>query len=174
MNPETSNNQPEKRKNSLELTESQILEQAKEEISPIQENLANQRITIDEAKKELQKINERLQSSNIDKEEKAEIWKAFEKLNQLERNVEEQNLSTEVSEIIKTLEKLITLELNNLKFDIQKSQNHIQNWKNSRPIDVQEWIQQSETAINNTIESAAQDSNPIARGIWKLMKWLNA
>ena len=67
------NKQPEKKKNYVELTEQQILEQAKDEIAPIQENLAKQQITIDEAKKELQKINERLQTSNLDNNEKNEI-----------------------------------------------------------------------------------------------------
>ena len=99
------NKQQEKRKNYVELTELQILEQAKDEITPIQENLANQKITIDEAKKELQKINERLQTSNLDNNEKNEIWKTFDKLNNLEKDVEEQTLNEEVENIKNLLEK---------------------------------------------------------------------
>jgi hypothetical protein len=44
-----------------ELSESQIFEKAKEELSPIQENLIEKKITIDEAKTELKKINEWIQ-----------------------------------------------------------------------------------------------------------------
>jgi hypothetical protein len=44
-----------------ELSESQIFEKAKKELSPIQENLIEKKITIDEAKTELKKINEWIQ-----------------------------------------------------------------------------------------------------------------
>jgi hypothetical protein len=43
------------------LSESQIFEKAKEQLNPIQENLIEKKITIDEAKDELQKINEWIQ-----------------------------------------------------------------------------------------------------------------
>lgn len=166
------NKQQEKRKNYVELTELQILEQAKDEITPIQENLANQKITIDEAKKELQKINERLQTSNLDNNEKNEIWKTFDKLNKLEQSIDENNLKTEVNEIIKSLEKLINLELNNLKFDIQNQKNYIRKWQDSRPIEVQKWINQSSQHFAETINEASQDKNWIARAIWKWMQKL--
>lgn len=167
------NKQPEKKKNYVELTEQQILKQAKDEITSIQEKLANQRITIDEAKKELQKINERLQAPNLDNNEKNKIWKTFDKLNKLEQNIDENNLKTEVNEIIKSLEKLINLELNNLKFDIQNQKNYIWKWQNSRSADVQQWIKKSKTSIINIIKNATQDSNLIARIIWILMARLN-
>jgi hypothetical protein len=48
-------------KNYEELSESQIFEKAKKELTPIQENLIEKKITIDEAKTELKKINEWLQ-----------------------------------------------------------------------------------------------------------------
>jgi hypothetical protein len=51
----------EKSQNYVELTESQILEKIKKDLNPIQENLAEQKITVNEAKSELKKINEWLQ-----------------------------------------------------------------------------------------------------------------
>ena len=50
-----------------ELSESQIFEKAKEELSPIQENLIEKKITIDEAKTELKKINEWIQWTKLEK-----------------------------------------------------------------------------------------------------------
>jgi hypothetical protein len=47
--------------NSVELTECQIFEKIKEDLSPIQENLAEKKITVDDAKSELKKINDWLQ-----------------------------------------------------------------------------------------------------------------
>jgi hypothetical protein len=44
-----------------ELSESQIFDKAREELNPIQENLIEKKITIDEAKSELKKINEWIQ-----------------------------------------------------------------------------------------------------------------
>ena len=141
-------------------------EQAKDEIAPIQENLAKQQITIDEAKKELQKINERLQTSNLDNNEKNEIWKTFDKLNNLEKDVEEQTLNEEVENIKNLLEILTNKELNNLKSTIK-------NYKiNERPIEVQKWINQSSQHFAETINEASQDKNWIARTIWKWMQKL--
>jgi hypothetical protein len=51
----------EKSQNYVELTEGQIFEKIKEELNPIQENLAEKKITINDAKSELKKINEWLQ-----------------------------------------------------------------------------------------------------------------
>ena len=48
-------------KNYVELTEDQIFDKIKEDLTPIQENLAEKKITINEAKFELKKINEWLQ-----------------------------------------------------------------------------------------------------------------
>jgi hypothetical protein len=46
--------------NYVELTENEIFEKIKEDLNPIQENLAEKKITVDEAKSELIKINERI------------------------------------------------------------------------------------------------------------------
>jgi hypothetical protein len=51
----------EKSQNYMELTENQIFEKIKKDLNPIQENLAEKKITINEAKSELKKINEWLQ-----------------------------------------------------------------------------------------------------------------
>jgi hypothetical protein len=45
-------------KNQVELAENQIFEKIKEDLNPIQENLSEKKITVDEAKSELKKINE--------------------------------------------------------------------------------------------------------------------
>ena len=47
----------EQQKNHIELTESQIFEKIKNDLNPIQENLAEKKITINEAKSELKKMN---------------------------------------------------------------------------------------------------------------------
>jgi hypothetical protein len=47
--------------NYVELTESQIFEKIKEDLIPIQKNLEEQSITVDDAKSELKKINEWIQ-----------------------------------------------------------------------------------------------------------------
>jgi hypothetical protein len=47
--------------NYVEQTEDQIIKKIKEDLNPIQENLLEQKITVDEAKSELKKINEWLQ-----------------------------------------------------------------------------------------------------------------
>ncbi|MBQ2599917.1 hypothetical protein II582_00640 [bacterium] len=48
-------------RNSENLSEKEIFEKIKEDLSPIQENLSEKKITVDEAKSELKKINEWLQ-----------------------------------------------------------------------------------------------------------------
>ncbi len=45
-------------KNQAELAENQIFEKIKEDLNPIQENLSEKKITVDEAKSELKRINE--------------------------------------------------------------------------------------------------------------------
>ena len=53
-------------KNYEGLSENEIFEKVKEEITPIQENLSEKKITVDEAKADLKKINERIQSSKLE------------------------------------------------------------------------------------------------------------
>lgn len=155
MPSETENN--ENSQNPVESTESQIFEKIKEDLSPIQENLAKKKITVDEAKSELKKINEWLQWANIEQQDKKEIWKAFEKLIKLEKDIDDNSLKNEVDEIIKLLETLTKKDLANLKQSIQKTKNIL---THERPIEVQEWIYM---AANN-IEKIAKnwDSNIVA------------
>ena len=157
--------------NYVELTESQIFEKIKEDLNPIQEKLSEKKITVDEAKSELKKINERLQESNLEQKDKKEIWKAFEKLTSLEKNIDENTLKNEVNEIIKLLETLTKKDLANLKRWIQQNKQ----WRNpERPIEVQRWIEESSNNLVSTIDNASQDQNPIARKIGERMKKLMA
>ena len=159
-------------KNSENLSEKEIFEKIKEDLSPIQENLSEKKITVDEAKSELKKINEWLQWSKLETKDKKEIWKAFEKLINLEKNIDENTLKNEVNEIVQLLETLTKKDLANLKHSVigSKKFNEIQN----RPTEVQKWIKESSLALDSTINDASQDSNPIANRAGKIMKRLNS
>lgn len=157
--------------NYVELGKEDILNKIKEDLNPIQENLAEKKITVDEAKSELKKINEWIQWTKLEQKDKKEIWNAFEKLTKLEKDIDENSLKSEVNEIIKLLEKLTQKDLANLKESIQKNWNqHI----SERPPEVQEWIQESSKDLDLTINNASEDKNPVARRAWKVMKWLNS
>ena len=155
-------------RNSENLSEKEIFEKIKEDLSPIQENLSEKKITVDEAKSELKKINEWLQWSKLETKDKKEIWKAFEKLINLEKNIDENTLKNEVNEIVQLLETLTKRDLAKLKHSVigSKNFNEIQN----RPLEVQEWIQKSSESLVATIDDASNDSNIIARTIGKRMK----
>ena len=159
-------------KNYVELSESQIFEKIKEDLNPIQENLAEKKITVDEAKSELKKINEWLQWTKLENKDKKEIWKAFEKLTKLERNIDENNLKNEVEEIKKLLKTLTRKDLDNLEAAVLKKHKHVP-WQERKP-EVQKWIDESSNNLASTIDDASQDNNPIANRAWKVMKWLNS
>ena len=156
-------------KNYIELTESQIFEKIKEDLNPIQENLTEKRITVKEAKSELKKINEWIQWTNLETKDKKEIWKAFEKLIKLEKDIDENSLKDEVREIINLVETLTKKDLANLKQWIK--QNRLW-WNPERPTEVQEWIKESSSNLDQTINDATEDKNPIARKIWERMQKL--
>ena len=155
-------------RNSENLSEKEVFEKIKKDLNPIQENLSEKKITVDEAKSELKKINERLQWSKLETKDKKEIWKAFEKLINLEKNIDENTLKNEVNEIVQLLETLTKRDLAKLKHSVigSKNFNEIQN----RPLEVQEWIQKSSESLVATIDDASNDSNIIARTIGKRMK----
>ena len=163
---------PENHENSqnyVELTESQIFEKIKEDLNPIQENLAEKKITVDEAKSELKKINEWLQWTKLEQKDKKEIWKAFEKLIKLEKNIDENTLKDEVEEIVKLVENLTKKDLANLKQGIQQNKQ----WRSpERPAEVQKWIDIASTDLDSTINDATNDKNPIARKIGEWMQYL--
>ena len=157
----------EKSQNYVELTESQILKKIKEDLSPIQENLSEKKITINEAKSELKKINEWLQWTKLETKDKKELWKAFEKLIKLEKNIDETTLKDEVNEIVNLLETLTKKDLANLKQWIQQNK---QIRSPERSVDVQQWIDIASNDLETTIHEAFQDKNPIARKIWERMQ----
>jgi len=156
--------------NHVELTSNQIFKKIKEELSPIQENLSERKITIDEAKSELKKINEWIQWTKLENKDKTEISKAFDKLICLEKNIDENTLNDEVNEIVNLLETLTQRELGNLKSNIQTQK--YRNRSPERPIDVQKWINQSSNELIATIHEASQDKNLIARKIGERMEYL--
>ncbi len=158
-------------KNYVELTEGQIFEKIKEDLSPIQENLAEKKITVDEAKSELKKINDWLQWVNIEQQDKKEIWKAFEKLTKLERNIDEKTLKEEVNEIINLLETLTKKDLANLNREVQQN-NKQRRIPSERKPGVQEWINESSNNLDLTIHNASEDKNPIAKKIGERMEYL--
>lgn len=149
------------------LSESQIFEKAKEELNPIQENLIEKKITIDEAKSELKKINEWIQWTKLERKDKKEIWKAFEKLMKLEKNIDEITLKNEVDEIINLLSIVTKRDLASLKNNI-KSNKNLEN----RSPEVQDWIEKSSANLGLTIHDATKDKNPIARKIGERMEYL--
>jgi len=156
--------------NYVELQERQILEKIKDDLNPIQEDLLEKKITVDDARYELKKINEWIQWTKLEQEDKKEIWKAFEKLVKLEENIDENLLKDEVEEIIKLVEKLTKKDLVNLKQGIQ--QNH-QWWNPERRIEVQEWINVASNNLNKTINNAAEESW-FSGFVWRMMKRLNS
>ncbi len=161
----------EKLLNNEGFVESHIFKKIKEELAPIQENLAEKKITIDDAKTELKKINEWIQWTKLEQKDKREIWKVFEKLAKLEQNVDENVLRDEVDEVIKLLENLTRKDLASLKQTIQ--QTNFQ-WNFERPIAVQQWIDMASNNLETTIHEASQDRNPIARKIGERMERLMA
>lgn len=158
------NNNPQ---NYVELNEGQIFEKIKKDLNPIQENLTEKKITVDEAKAELTKINERIQWTQLETKNKKEIWKAFEKIMNLEKNIDENTLKNELKEIVNLLETLTQKDLANLILDI--NQNKRQR-KTERPAEVQQWIEESSNNLASTIHDASHDKNPIARKIWQRME----
>ena len=151
-----------------ELSESQIFDKAREELNPIQENLIEKKITIDEAKSELKKINEWIQWTKLEKKDKKEIWKAFEKLMKLEKNIDEITLKNEVDEIVNLLKIITKRDLVNLKKNIKNKKIE------TRSPDVQDWIEKSSKNLDLTINDASEDSNPIAKWAGRAMKRLNS
>lgn len=155
-------------KNDENLSESEVFKKIKEDLNPIQENLSEKKITADEAKSELKKINEWIQWTKLESKEKKEIWKAFEKLIKLEKNIDETSLKNEVNEIWNLLEKLTQKDLANLKYNIQQKKQRT----NNRPSEVEAWIKQSSKDLTETIDNASKDSNIIARTVGSWMQKL--
>ena len=146
-------------KNYAELTEGQIFEKIKEDLNPIQESLSDKKITVDEAKSELKKINEWLQWTKLENKDKKEIWKAFEKLINLEKNIDENSLKNEVNEIINLLETLTKKDLANLNREVQQN-NKQRRIPSERKPGVQEWIDEASDNLRKLSEQ--EDINFVA------------
>lgn len=153
-------------KNHEKLVGSEIFEKIKEDLNPIQENLAEKKITVDEAKSELKKIDEWLKWANLEQKEWKDIWKAFEKLIKLEEDVDINTLKDEVDGVINLLENITKGDLANLKNEVRAK------WMKGRPMEVQEWIEESSNDFESMVSNASEDKNPIARKIGKWMKKL--
>ena len=163
---------------STESSEKQIFEKIKEDLSPIQKNLSEKKITVDEAKSELKKINEWLQWTKLETKDKKELWKAFEKLIKLEKNIDENSLKNEVKEIINLLETLTKKDLKNLEGNVlqkyipwqseQKSGNETQH-----SAEADKWRKESSNNLDLTINKAAEEPG-FSGFIWKIMKKLNS
>ena len=154
--------------NKENLSESQILEKAKEELTLIKENLIEKKITIDEAKSELKKFNETIQWTNLEEKNKKEIWKASEKFMNLEKNIDETMLKEEFDNFMNLLTSVTKGDLADLKKKINNNQ--IEN----RLPEVQDWIEKSSANLDLTIHNATEDKNPIARKIGERMEYLMA
>ena len=161
-------------KNYVELTESQIFEKIKEDLNPIQENLAEKKITINEAKSELKKINEWLQWTKLETKDKKELWKAFENLIKLEKNIDENSLKDEVNEIINLLETLTKKDLANLEKNIK--QKHIP-WQSEQGYENENqyltradlWRKEASDKFDETINKAAEEPG-FSGFLWRIMK----
>lgn len=159
--------------NYVELAERQVFEKARKDIEPIKQSLIEKTITIDEAKAELKKINDWIQWSKIEQWDKYWINQAFEKLIDLEKNIDENSLRNEVDWIIKLLESFTKRELKTLQQSIKLGTQHTPNQRErQRPDNVQKWIDESSNNLVKTANEASQDKNIIARKIWERLKIL--
>lgn len=155
------------------LEEVDIFKKAQAELEPIQQNLLEKKMTIDEAKQELQQINEWLQWANIENRDKRRLNRAFDKLLKLEENVDELSLKEEVDKIDKLLDKLTKSDLRKLRNEVilanhGKTSIDRQRIINRKP-DVQEWIAEASNNLVNTVDEAAKESG-IAWWAWRAMR----
>ena len=154
-------------KNYENLSEKEVFERVKQELNPIQENLSEKKITIDDAKTELKRINDWIQWTKLEIKDKEKIWRAFDDLvENLEESIEKNSLQVEFDEVLNQIEKLTQKDLAKLKQDVQT------NYKRTteRSDDVQQWIESSSKDLSATIYEASQDKNPIARKIGEWME----
>ncbi len=153
-------------KNFVELTEAQKIEA---ELNAIHDKLKSDEITIEKAKAELKKINEWLQKKDIDQWYKEKISAAFDKLaNNLEQNIknlDEKKSKDEIEKIANLVHQSTNKQLARLKRSIQQP-------TPERPIDVQEWIDESSKNLLATVHAASQDQHPIAKKVWERMERL--
>ena len=128
-----------------------------QELQTIQENLIDKKTSIDKVKQELQNAQEQIRKFNIDKKDKNNIDKSFEKLyNNNEESLEINQLNTIFESIINLLRKHISDELTTLKWSIDPLE--------GRPSDVKKWIRESDRSFREYFANAAKnESSTIGR-----------
>ena len=168
-------------KNYVELAEQQVLEKIKKDIIPIQENLAEKKITVEKAKVELKKINEWLQWSNIEQEDKKNLWDAFDNLNEEVQQTENQSesLISWIEWLIKMIDQIREDKEKETKFSIKlfrKENNdlaHKITQSRDYDPDAWKWRTESDRKIKNQFTYAAKhETGPawlFAKAIDKLL-----
>ena len=86
----------------------------------------------------------------------------------LEKNIDEITLKNEVDELINLLKIITKRDLANLKKEIKSKKTE------DRPIEVQDWIEESSKNLDLTINDASEDKNIIAKRVGRAMKRLNS
>ena len=151
-------------KNYVELAERQVFDKVKKDIIPIQESLAEKKITIDKAKTELKKINEWLQWSNITQKDKKNLWDAFNKLNEeLQQKTDQgESLISWIEELINKIDKIQEEKEKETKFSIdsfKKENNDLAQTiiQSNYDTDAWKWRIESDEKIKNQFAYAAKN-----------------
>ena len=151
-------------KNRVELNS---IEEVKKELNSLKKSLMENKGDKEKTVTKLKEINERLQWTELEQNDKNEIWEAFKNL---EKDIDEISLKDEIDKIIKSIEIATQKDLASLKSSITWQKNLI--WIENRSPEVQEWIEKSSNDLASTVHGASQDKNPIARKIWEWMEYL--
>ena len=123
-----------------------------DELKRIQKDLEIHKKDINKTKDKFEEINKQIQWSKLEKKNKENIQKTFDKLaKNLEKNMEENYLRAEFNKIINPLEQFIQKDLADLQQNIQ--QNNKQRRNPKRPLDVNEWIYTAAKKIDEIAEN---------------------
>lgn len=119
-----------------------------DELKRIQKDLESHKKDINKTKDKFEELNKQIQWSKLEKKNKENIQKTFDKLaKNLEKNMEENYLRAEFNKIINPLEQFIQKDLADLQQNIQ--QNNKQRRNPKRPLGVNEWIYIAANKIND-------------------------
>jgi len=126
------------------------------ELQTIQDSLIDKKTNIDKVRKELQYTQEQIRKFNLDKKDKDNIDKNFEKLYNNNEEIEINNLNIIFGNIINLLRKHVSDELITLKWSIDPLE--------GRPSDVKEWIRRTDMGFRKFFANAAKnESSTIGR-----------
>ena len=126
------------------------------ELQTIQDSLIDKKTNIDKVRKELQYAQEQIRKFNLDKKDKDNIDKNFEKLYNNNEEIEINNLNIIFGNIINLLRKHVSDELITLKWSIDPLE--------GRPSDVKEWIRRTDMGFRKFFANAAKnESSTIGR-----------